>query len=62
MSGTSKRRIEVKKTKGSIQNNAIIVYQYYKNQSRIILEILMKKISAITKHFGKTLSPFYRIK
>ena len=25
-------------------------------------EILMRKISMITKHFGKLLSPFYRVK
>ena len=52
----------MKKTKGSFQNNAIIVYHYYENQSRNILGILMKKKSAITNHSGKPLSPFYRIK
>ena len=51
-----------KKTERSIKNNAIIASHFWENLNRTISEILTRKISMITKHFGKLLSPFYRIK
>ena len=50
----------MKKIKKSIQSNAIIVSHFWENLNRVISKILMRKISMITKHFGKLLNPFYR--